>query len=112
VSDEQPDYWRLISVLFSTLPLTPKLALHLHRSAYELYRTDGGVAELTGDSGVIVSGAVRNLKQEVALGAFAGPTFEAHIETERGAGIVRFLLTHQGIELMTQQAARPASLMN
>jgi hypothetical protein len=110
VPDDQPEYWRLISVLFSTVPLTPPLAHHLHRAAYELYRTDGGVAALDGDGGLILSGEVRNLKQEIALGTFAGPTFEAHIETERGAGIVRFLLTHQGIELMTH--ARPSAMMS
>jgi len=107
VSDEQPEYWRLISVLFSSLPLTPELAIRLHRSAYELHRADGGSAEISGDSGVILSGEMRNLKQEVALGTFAGPTFEARVETERGSGVVRFLLTHQGIELMARQAARP-----
>jgi hypothetical protein len=109
VSDEQPEYWRLISVLFSSLPLTPELAIRLHRSAYDLHRSDGGVAALDGDSGVILSGEVRNLKQEVALGTFAGPTFEARIETERGSGVVRFLLTHQGIELMTRHADRPVN---
>lgn len=107
--DAPPPYWVLISVLFSTLPLTPPLATRLHQSAYELYRADRGAAAIGGDDGVIVSGEMRNLKQELALGTFAGPAFEAHIETERGGGIVRFLLTHRGIELMAERAARPVN---
>jgi hypothetical protein len=106
VADEAP-YWRLISVLFSSFPLTPALARRLYRSAYELYRTDRGAAEIDGDDEVIVSGEMRNLNQEVALGSFSGPSFEAHVETERGKGIVRFLVTHQGMELMAERAARP-----
>jgi hypothetical protein len=98
--------WRLISVLFSSLPLTAALVERLHGSAYDLYRTDGGVADIAGASDVILSGEMRNLKQEVALGTFAGPLFEAHVETERGKGIVRFLLTRQGIELMTRRESR------
>ncbi len=105
VDQDSPPYWLLISVLFSSLPLTPELAMRLHRSAYDLYRTDRGVAEIGEDSDVIVSGEVRNLKRQVALGTFSGPVFEAHVETERGKGVVRFLLTHQGIELMAERTA-------
>ncbi len=107
MADDAPPYWLLISVLFSTFPLTTEVAMRLHRSAYDLYRTDGGVAELEEDSDVIVSGEVRNLKQQVSLGTFAGPLFEAQVETERGHGTVRFLLTHKGIELMAERQARP-----
>mgnify|MGYP003519625280 CR=1 FL=1 len=35
----------------------------------------------------------------IALGAIAGPAFEAKLETERGSGTVRYLLTRQGLEL-------------
>lgn len=103
---ESPPYWRLISVLFSSFPLTPELAMRLYRSAYDLYRSDGGVADISLESDVIVSGEVRNLKQEVALGSITGPEFEAQVETERGHGVVRFLLTQHGIELMAERDAR------
>ena len=55
---------------------------------------------------VIVSGEVINLKKQAALGTFSGPVFEANLETERGKGVVRFLLTNQGIELMAERLAR------
>jgi hypothetical protein len=109
VADEVSDYWRVISVLFSSFPLTPALAQRLYRSAYELYRSDGGVAELDGDRDLILSGELRNLNQEVALGTFTGPSFEARVETERGAGIVRFLVTQQGLEWMAERTARPVN---
>ena len=97
MSEESPPYWVLISVLFSSQPLTPPLAMTLHQAALELYRTDGTVSEVAGD---LISGKVRNLRKNVLLGHIAGPAFEAEIETERGAGMVRFLLTRQGLELM------------
>lgn len=99
MATESPPYWLLISVLFSSLPLTPSLAMSLHQAAFDLYRRDESVGEVTG---AMLSGKVRNLRQEALLGAIAGPAFEAEIETERGSGIVRFLLTHQGIELLAQ----------
>lgn len=109
MADDPPPYWILISVLFSSLPLTAELARRLHRSAYDLYRADAGVADIGGDSDVIVTGEMRNLKQDLALGTVTGPAFEADIETERGHGVVRFLLTRRGIELMTERAARPVN---
>jgi hypothetical protein len=99
----------LISVLFSTFPLTAAVARQLHRSAYELYRSDAGVAALDADSGVILSGELRDLKQDIALGSYVGPTFEARVETERGPGVVRFFLTTQGIEALTERDARPVN---
>jgi len=106
VADVSPPYWRLISVLFSSFPLTPELARRLCRSAYELYRTDQGVAAIGGDSDLVVSGEMRDLKRELALGSVTGPAFEAHLETERGSGVVRFLLTREGIELFAEREAR------
>ncbi len=106
VADDSVPYWRLISILFSSFPLTPALAFRLHRSAYELYRSDKGVAELEEDGGVVVSGEVRNLKKNALLGTLSGPAFEARSDTERGEGIVRFLLTQSGIELMATSDAR------
>jgi hypothetical protein len=103
VSDQVP-YWRLISVLWSSFPLTVEIARRLHAAAYDLYRSDGGAAEIA-DSDAVLSGEVRNLKQTTALGTLVGPSFEAHVETARGKGLVRFLLTHEGIELMAERSA-------
>jgi len=48
----------------------------------------------------VVSGRVVNLKRSMALGAIAGPAFEAELDTARGSGKVRYLLTRQGLDLM------------
>jgi len=102
-----PPYWDLISVLFSSQPLTPSLAMTLHQAAYDLYRRDQAVGEVIGD---LVHGKVRNLKKDFVLGAIGGPGFEADIDTERGAGTVRFLLTRRGIELMEGKRPSPELL--
>jgi len=103
--DEQPPpYWTLISVLFSTQPLTPALAMTLHQRAYELYESGDSVGQVAGD---LISGKVRSLGKDVALGGIAGPAFEAEIDTERGSGVVRFLLTRQGLELMQARPPPP-----
>jgi len=108
---ERPPYWQLISVLFSSLPLTPALAMTLHQAAYELYRSGGGMAPVAGD---MLQGRVTNLKKDMLLGTIGGPAFEARIETERGKGTVRFLLTRDGLERMQRQqrprAERPRYL--
>jgi hypothetical protein len=103
-----PPYWLLISVLFSSQPLTPALAMMLHQAALDLYRSEGSEAKVAGD---LVSGRIRNLKRDVLLGTIGGPSFEAEIETERGAAMVRFILTRQGLELMAPKAP-PRHLMN
>jgi hypothetical protein len=100
MSEQSPPYWVLISVLFSSQPLTPPLAMTLHQAALELYRNDGSVSDVAED---LITGRVRNLRKDVLLGDIAGPAFEAEIETERGSGMVRFLLTRQGLELMDAQ---------
>jgi hypothetical protein len=92
-----PPYWTLISVLFSSQPLTPSLAMTLHQTAYALYEKGDAVGPVAGD---LISGKVHNLRKDVNLGGIAGPAFEAEIDTERGSGVVRFLLTRQGLELM------------
>jgi hypothetical protein len=97
MSDDSTPYWYLISVLFSTQPLTPALAMCLHQTAYELLKRNDSVGQVAGD---LISGKVRNLRKEVLVGSVGGPSFEAEIETERGSGVVRFFLTRQGIELM------------
>ncbi|WP_164015508.1 hypothetical protein [Pyxidicoccus trucidator] len=103
-SDQAPPYWVLISVLFSSQPLTPALAMTLHQAAYELHQRGDGMKEVAGD---MLSGRVVNLRKDVSLGGIYGPAFEAEIDTERGSGVVRFVLTRQGLEMMKQQPAEP-----
>jgi hypothetical protein len=106
-AEAPPPGWTLISVLFSTFPLEQSLAATLHQAALDLYRRDVGFGPVAGD---VVSGRVVNLKQSLALGTLTGPAFEADLETARGSGKVRYMLTRQGLELMgvPAPAARPA----
>jgi len=97
-------YWHLLSVLFSSVPLTPALAMTLHQAASELYRNGEGFTAVAGD---MLEGRVTNLRKEMLLGTIGGPAFEARIETERGPGTVRFLLTREGLEGAEGRAARP-----
>jgi hypothetical protein len=101
---EVPPAWTLISVLFSSFPLEGSLAVTLHQAALELYRRDEGVGPVAGD---VVSGRVVNLKKSLSLGAITGPAFEAEIDTARGSGKVRYLLTRQGLDAMGIEPPRP-----
>lgn len=105
--NDLPPYWVLISVLFSSFPMSPSLAMTLHQAAYQLFRTGDTVQQVIGD---MVSGQVTNLKKDVALGGIAGPMFEAKVDTERGSGTVRFLLTRQGLQLMEEREKKPQYL--
>jgi hypothetical protein len=87
--------WLLISVLFSDVPLTGALATTLHHAAVELYRKGEGMTQIAGD---LVHGRVVNLRKDMLLGTIGGPAFEAQLETARGPGKVRFLLTREGLE--------------
>ncbi len=102
--DDATPYWVLISVLQSTQPLSPSLAMTLHEAAFALYRSGGGSAPLAGDT---LSGRLTNLRKDALLGTIGGPLFEAEIETERGSGMVRFLLTRQGLELYAARDEQP-----
>jgi hypothetical protein len=104
MSAEVPPRWTLISVLFSSIPLTPSLAATLHQLAVDLYRRDDAVGQVAGD---LVNGRVTNLKKTLQLGGITGPAFEAKLDTERGAGTVRYLLTRQGLDLMGVEAPAP-----
>jgi hypothetical protein len=108
-----PPSWVLISVLFSTFPLEQGLALALHRVALDLYRREATAGPIDHQ---LAHGQVRNLEQDAAVGSITGPTFEADLETERGAGLVRFILTRRGLQLMEQQellaAQRPPRYLN
>jgi hypothetical protein len=106
---DEPHGWTLISVLISTIPLDRSLAATLHQTALELYRTDGAVQQVGGD---IVSGHVVNLKKTLQLGAITGPAFEARLDTARGSGKVRYLLTRQGLDLAGLPAERSSGLPN
>ncbi len=97
MSTDAPQAWTLISVLFSSVPLSPSLAATLHQAAVELYRSDEAASPVAGD---LVAGRVVNLKKTMQLGAITGPAFEARLDTERGSGTVRYLLTRQGLELL------------
>jgi hypothetical protein len=105
--DDDRFKWQLISVLFSTQPLTPTLARVLFDAAWNLYRTDGGSAQIKAP---LVEGRIDNLRKDMLLGTVGGPSFEATIDTERGHGTVRFLITRQGLEFMAQST--PTSQRN
>ena len=99
MADEPPrtPYWVLISVLFSTFSLDEALAHALYRVALDLYlrkQNEGTVDHK------LAHGQIRNKRTDAVIGATTGPVFEAELETERGKGEVRFLLTRQGLELM------------
>ena len=106
MSAEAPPRWTLISVLCSTIPLDQSLAVLLHEAALDLHRREEAVGQVAGD---VVSGRVVNLRRTLQLGAITGPAFEARLETARGPGTVRYLLTRQGLELLgVPERARPA----
>lgn len=105
-ASDDPAPFTLISVLFSTLTLTPSLARLLLETAYRLYAHDESVGEI---SGALVQGRVENLRKPMLLGVLGGPAFEATLDTERGSGRVRFLLTEQGLGFMAEREA-PRSL--
>jgi hypothetical protein len=109
MASAREDAWTLISVLFSNVPLEPALAATLHETALELYRRDGAVQQVAGDA---LSGRVVNLRKTLQLGAISGPAFEATLETARGSGRVRYLLTTQGLELAGLPSEKARRLPN
>jgi hypothetical protein len=89
------NYWLLIAVLQSTVPLEQPLAMRLYQAAIELHRESGQLQKLTGDLAI---GEVRRLGKDLLIGSIGGPGFEADLDTPRGSGRVRFILTRQGLE--------------
>jgi hypothetical protein len=87
--------WQLISVLFSTQPLTPAVAMMLTEAAFTLRKDALGSMDVAGDFG---SGRVRDLNQNALLGTIGGPVFEARLETDSGDATVRYILTDEAIE--------------
>ncbi len=88
--------WTLISVLFSSVTLSASLAATLHQAALDLYQRDEPTGQVAGE---LVTGRVVNLRKTFQFGGISGPGFEARLETARGSGLVRYLLTRQGLEL-------------
>jgi hypothetical protein len=84
----------LISVLFSSLPLSDSLAMSLYLVARDLHGNDLPAGEVMDE---LAQGRVRNLRKVFAIGSITGPGFEADLETERGKGLVRFLITREGL---------------
>lgn len=103
--DESVPTWRLIAVLQSTLTLAPALALRLYRAAAALHSERRELEHLAGDLG---TGKVSNLRRELVLGTFVGPGFLAELDTPDGKGLVRFLLTREGVELAGASETEPA----
>ena len=99
--------FRLISVLFASQPLQPRVAWRLARAAFDLYASDGGSQRLRGG---LCEGEVRNLRQELLLGTIPGHAFEAEVDTETGSSRVRYLLTQHGVEAFA--SSRPRAQLN
>jgi len=106
---EKPPYWYLISVLASTIPLEPALAMSLYEVAFSLHRSGEGHGEVVQDR---MEGRVTNLHRSFALGSIAGPGFEADVEMPAGKGKVRFLLTREGLDLGKKRTRLDAALRN
>jgi hypothetical protein len=105
----KPPYWYLISVLASTIPLEPALAMSLYEVASALHRSGEGQGEVTQDG---MEGRVTNLHRSFALGGIAGPGFEAEVDLPAGRGKVRFLLTREGVDLGKRRARLDQALRN
>ncbi len=94
MAEQSKQAWRLISVLFSTVPLTASLAGALLEAARALWSSGDGSTAVAGDT---LSGRVRSLRKDVILGAISGPAFEADLETERGSAKVSFLVARTAL---------------
>lgn len=105
--ESPPPYWALISVLFSTRPLTPTLAMDLYHLAHRLHFSEELKGEIKSE---LARGVVENTKREVVVGFIAGPMFEAELDTEKGKATARFVLTREGLELGPKPV--PRELMN
>lgn len=98
-------YWALVSVLFSSIPLSPTLGMVLYEAAVNLWRQGRAMTPVAGE---LFQGRVTNLDKHMLLGTIGGPAFEADLDTERGKGKVRFLVTTEGLEHAgTEGATRP-----
>jgi hypothetical protein len=106
------DYWLLIAVLQSTVPLEQAVALRIYQAALTLHSESGSVEKIHGD---LATGEVRRLGKTMLIGTIGGPAFEAYLDTPRGSGQVRFVLTPEGLEragLAAGSAHTPRGLPN
>jgi hypothetical protein len=101
--------WLLIAVLHSTVPLEQAVALRLYHAAVVLEAEHGTVQRLQGD---LATGEVRRLGKHMLIGAIGGPAFEAALDTPRGSGTVRFVVTPEGLHRHENSAPRSAALPN
>ena len=100
MADESPPYWALIAALFSSFSLTESLAMSLYYAGCDLHERNQEAGEVAGD---LLSGKLRRLQEHAMLGNFSGPAYEARIDTERGSGVVRFLITREGLQWMERR---------
>ena len=92
---ELPPLWRLIAVLASTIPLERAVALWLYQTAVEMRALGQKSVPLAGDLG---DGRLTDMRQEALIGSIGGPAFEAILETNRGKGHIKFIVTKEGLE--------------
>jgi hypothetical protein len=102
MAPERTPSWMLVAVLSSTVPLAEALVMRLYHAARTLHERQEGKSTLAGD---LASGEVRRLGQDLLLGTIGGPGFEAELETPRGKGHVRFLLTREALAAAPEQPA-------
>lgn len=93
-----------MSVLFSSIPLSPALGMVLYDAALSLWRRGEATMPVAGE---LFQGHVTNLDKHMLLGTIGGPAFEADVDTERGKGKIRFLVTSEGLAQAGAQEHRP-----
>jgi hypothetical protein len=93
--------WLLIAVLASTVRLSDDASLSLYDAACEMLDAHEEHAELRSGA---VTGSIRNLGSDAAVGALTGPVFEADVIASGSSGRVRFLVTRQGLAAREQNA--------
>ena len=99
--------WRLIAILGSTFPLSEALSRWLYETAVDLHRDGAAQTRIAGDLG---EGVVINLQQDVLVGSLGGPSFRAELDTPKGRGQVRFLVTREGLEARAEAERRRRAL--
>ncbi len=105
----QGNGWLLIAVLHSNVPLEQAVALRLYHAALALHTERGSVQKIQGD---LATGQVRRLGRDMLIGAIGGPAFEAELDTPRGSGTVRFVLTPEGLRALEAPAPAEPAMLN
>ena len=104
-----PPHWLLIAILQSTIPLEQAVAMRLYHAALSLHSASGSVEKIHGD---LATGQVRRLGKTLLIGSIGGPGFEAELDTPRGSGVVRFVITAEGLRLQDDSPPVPATPAN